>query len=413
MARTLVYFSSCAIHPDGKNDPFMKMEQPWLVAHFHRVYMAAYQGVDVLTADPDQPHRPRRPLMSGLRGLIRALFSGDVWTEWKHLRKDGVFSLVNALKVLLFAARGQRMALSLKKVLKQCRPEKTTLYSCWMSFDAYAAALLKRAYPQMRFVVRGHAFDIDAERNSVNPYLMKQTIARAADGVYLISEMARQQYMAYMRGQVDESKVHVLAFGSAGDPPDKLLPPPVHTEGVLRIASCAKVIPIKQVDILLEALAAWEGVPVHWTHIGDGEGFDQLKARAEELLDQKENVIFHLLGGMATEQVVATYEQQAFDVFVNTSRKEGVPVSIMEAMRCGIPAIAPRVGGLPELVTEETGWLYEPGEGQAGVLRCLSALTGENLDLACQRRTAAARRWKEKYRNTASLETLLPEGLSR
>src|SRR5690606_19053156 len=45
------------------------------------------------------------------------------------------------------------------------------------------------------------------------------------------------------------------------------------------------------------------------------------------------------------------------DVMINTSESEGVPVSIMEAMYYGIPAIAPSVGGISELVNETNGIL--------------------------------------------------------
>jgi glycosyltransferase involved in cell wall biosynthesis len=289
---------------------------------------------------------------------------------------------------------------------KDWQPADITLYSCWMSFDAYAAALLKREFPEMRFVARGHAFDIDVERNPLNPYLMKQAIADAADSLHPICGMAEEQMMSYLQGRVAEQKVQVLPFGSAGEQPAELMPPPLHTEGVLRIVSCAKVIPIKQVNVLLEALARWEGAPVHWTHIGDGEGLPELRQQAEELLDPKENVIVSWLGNLPADQVLALYENQPFDVIINTSRKEGVPVSIMEAMRCGLPAIAPAVGGLPELVTPDTGWLYDPAEGADGVIRCLALLAAESPEQARNRRLAAAACWQRQYRNTGTLEKL-------
>ncbi len=407
MPRHLIYFSSCAIHPDGSNDPFMTMEQPWLCRHFDSVMMAAGHGADWLGEDTQAKHSPKKPPLCALRSLLRALFSKDLHAEWKRLRADSRFSPVNALRVLMFAVRGQSMYLSVRSLMPgEWLPEHTTLYSCWMSFDAYAATLLQRDFPEMRFVARGHAFDIDVERNPLNPYLMKQAIADAADSLHPICQLAKEQMMSYLQGRVSEEKVQVLPFGSAGESPAALLPPPLHTEGVLRIVSCAKVIPIKQVNVLLEALSRWEGAPVHWTHIGDGEGLPELQQRAEELLDLKENVIVSWLGGLPADQVLALYETSPFDVIVNTSRKEGVPVSIMEAMRCGIPAIAPAVGGLPELVTKETGWLYDPQEGPDGVLRCLELLAAESAHVAESRRHAAAACWQTRYRNAGTLEKL-------
>ena len=46
-----------------------------------------------------------------------------------------------------------------------------------------------------------------------------------------------------------------------------------------------------------------------------------------------------------------------FDLFVNMSLSEGIPVSIMEAISFGIPIIATNVGGNAEIVNDETGVL--------------------------------------------------------
>lgn len=53
----------------------------------------------------------------------------------------------------------------------------------------------------------------------------------------------------------------------------------------------------------------------------------------------------------------------AADAFILTSVSEGIPVTVIEAMAAGVPVVATKVGGLPELVTHSiSGYLTPPGD---------------------------------------------------
>lgn len=65
------------------------------------------------------------------------------------------------------------------------------------------------------------------------------------------------------------------------------------------------------------------------------------------------------------------------DVLVMPSRWEGFGLIATEAMRAGVPVLAARVGGLPEVVADgETGILFEPGD-VAGIVDAVRSLTPE------------------------------------
>jgi teichuronic acid biosynthesis glycosyltransferase TuaC len=90
---------------------------------------------------------------------------------------------------------------------------------------------------------------------------------------------------------------------------------------------------------------------------------------------------------------------RAADVFCLPSYSEGCPNVIVEALACGRPVVATKVGGIIELVSEESGLLIPPGD--AGALRkALDAALAKQWDSARIARTSA-RSW-----DTVAAETL-------
>ncbi len=90
---------------------------------------------------------------------------------------------------------------------------------------------------------------------------------------------------------------------------------------------------------------------------GEGTERDSLSAaiRAQHLEGRVE-----LLGHIAQPEIDALYRQA--DLVVLTSRSEGIPLVLMEAMARGRIVLAPAITGIPELVIPgETGFLYQPG----------------------------------------------------
>jgi colanic acid/amylovoran biosynthesis glycosyltransferase len=77
-----------------------------------------------------------------------------------------------------------------------------------------------------------------------------------------------------------------------------------------------------------------------------------------------------LLGHVPHERQDSLYQRA--DVVVLTSRSEGIPLVLMEAMARGKIVVAPAITGIPELVVEgQTGFLYEPGSVEDFVTRVL------------------------------------------
>jgi glycosyltransferase involved in cell wall biosynthesis len=89
--------------------------------------------------------------------------------------------------------------------------------------------------------------------------------------------------------------------------------------------------------------------------VGDGEERERLAALSIQLGIQK----YVQFVGEVPHEEVQTFMQQA-DVFVLPSLSEGFPNVILEAMACGLPIIASRVGGIPDIITNDiNGYLVE------------------------------------------------------
>lgn len=144
----------------------------------------------------------------------------------------------------------------------------------------------------------------------------------------------------------------------------------------------------KGVDVLLRALALPDAAGVDASLLGEGPAEEESRRLACEL-GIGDRVRFH---GRAPD-AAALY--RAFDVFVLSSRTEGTPISLFEAMEAEVPVVATRVGGVPDVVTEEQAILVEP-EDPGALARAVRAVVGDP-EAARERATRAKERLRERF----------------
>ena len=116
---------------------------------------------------------------------------------------------------------------------------------------------------------------------------------------------------------------------------------------------------------------------------GDGPERDYLEALIQDLCLERE---IRLLGQLKHEELDQQYDNAALVVL--TSRSEGIPLVLMEAMARGKIVLAPSITGIPELVVNgTTGFLYQPGL-QDDFIAKVEMISGANSGLTNVRRTA-------------------------
>lgn len=109
----------------------------------------------------------------------------------------------------------------------------------------------------------------------------------------------------------------------------------------------------KGLDVFLDALANPAAAGVTAAILGEGRDRRKLESRAERLgLSDR----LHWCGLVPDAGRYMT----AFDAFVLSSRTEGTPITLFEAMDAGVPVVATGVGGVPDVLSPEEGIILGP-----------------------------------------------------
>jgi glycosyltransferase involved in cell wall biosynthesis len=197
-----------------------------------------------------------------------------------------------------------------------------------------------------------------------------------------------------VRAGIPRTKVHCVPNGFApgaqiltraaardalGIPADRLV-----------VGWVGRLSPEKGPDVMLDALAKCDP---QWclSMVGEGRNSVRLRERAENL-GITDRVSWH--GAVADAGSLLP----AFDAFVLSSRTEGTPIALLEAMYAGVPIVATRVGGVADIVTPSDAILV-PAESPEAIARALEKIGRERS--AAGIRSAHARETVRRSFNAA------------
>jgi glycosyltransferase involved in cell wall biosynthesis len=172
----------------------------------------------------------------------------------------------------------------------------------------------------------------------------------------------------FMRERGVKAEIHVIPGGlDAGEYAPSVRPP---TRDVVFVG---RLVPIKRLDLLLSAMALVKrDIPgVRLSIVGDGP----LRASLEQMVRETGlagNVVFE---GHRSDVNSILAEAR---VFVLTSDTEGVSLSVMESLACGVPAVVSNVGDLGDIIADgRNGFLVDSRTPEAFAVRIREMLTDE------------------------------------
>jgi glycosyltransferase involved in cell wall biosynthesis len=164
--------------------------------------------------------------------------------------------------------------------------------------------------------------------------------------------------------------------------------------------------PVKNHEFLIRACRQLKTHDVSFLCQIAGDGpqrmFLEALIRDLELRDE-----VHLVGHLSHQELEACYASA--DLVVLTSRSEGIPLVLMEAMAHGKPVLAPAITGIPELVLHENnGFLYRPDSMNDFVARVTTILqSASSLGPLCDAARQHVRKYFDREANLAAFCNLL------
>jgi glycosyltransferase involved in cell wall biosynthesis len=294
-----------------------------------------------------------------------------------------------------------RIALGAREYLRERRAVRgllAELNSDVVHTHGYRADVLhRRALPEAGSMSTVHGFTGGDARNQLYEWLQMRALRRA-NAVVAVSTPILNRLVA---SGVSPSRTVVIRNSVAMD---QKFPTRAEARAVLGIGQGEFVVgwvgrlsAEKGPDVMLAAAESLSGQAVNVSFVGEGPQLEALR-RSVSFSDLRHRVRFH--GSVAD----AGRLLPAFDVVVLSSRTEGTPMVLLEAVAAGVPVVATSVGGIPDIVSEREVLLVKPempSEIAAAVLRFTrEAELGQSLAVAARermRRELAYDSWIRSY----------------
>lgn len=247
------------------------------------------------------------------------------------------------------------------------------VYIYWID---YAVLAIRNSWPDAKIIVRGHGSDIYPFAHSHN-YLPSLEKALASANKILAVSVHGKNFLSEKFPQY-ATKIELSRLGISI--PESVNRPSV--DGKIRIVSNSSIDSNKQVSKILDVMiqiATEIEAEVTWNHFGSGPLWGQLcKLRDSVFL---RNLKINLHGQVSHATIYSHYENEPVDLFINLSKSEGLPISVLEALAHGIPVIAPNVGGINEVVKNPINSLISSNaEVSKIVTECVRLVMRPELD---------------------------------
>jgi glycosyltransferase involved in cell wall biosynthesis len=213
------------------------------------------------------------------------------------------------------------------------------IYSYWFLHWSFIVALLKKRNTSLRAYSKAHMGDLYADMcdHTFSEYKLKNL-----DTLFPISNDGKIHLSNLFPSYAHKIQVSYLGVNHISFNPKKQQGTPYV------IVSCSSMNQQKRIGSFFDILSLIKS-PLVWVHFGGMES--EIKALKSNIDNLPSHIKAVFNGYTPNQKILEYYTNNHVDLFLNLSLSEGIPVTIMEAISFGIPAMATNVCGSPEIVS--------------------------------------------------------------
>jgi N-acetyl sugar amidotransferase len=344
-----------------------------------------------------------------LKGL-KCIFNRLVLDEIRVSKQRGIKISLQFLKVLLnYFSLASKNKKHIQSLIDEYATEFTSFYfySYWCTEATLAASLIKSKRPNLSVVSRMHAFDLYEERHSPNYLPFRGLLIKILNNIVFVSEQGMNYFISkynFLDG-FEEKRCIVGRLGVFKEN-EEIYSPIVFNKKEFVIVSCSSLIPLKRVHLIIEALSEIKNQSIYWVHFGSGTLEKELLTLSKMLLGNS-SVRFDFKGFVLNQEIKNYFANNPVDLFVNTSKYEGLPISMMEAMAFGIPCVGTNVGGVSEIIEDhKNGYLLPVDFLPIDLTNTFNKFFALNEEERKRFQLLAINTWKTKFHGLNNLKTL-------
>jgi glutamine amidotransferase len=369
--------------PFGVCEPYLAAELQILAPRFRKVVLLAYhpgprserplfalppnvETVDV-SAGMSLPNKVKAVLKSGLPHRLGRLLSDLPGPHWLGLKT-----------ALAYEAMASTLQGNVLRVLQErgLDARSGVWYAYWTDHAAYLLALWMRRNWIQASLSRTHGSDMYAERHPLT-YLPHRAFIFSQLSAVAVNSSHGMHYLKTrypnLKGRFWLARLGVVEQ----EPSDVEWALPV------RLASLSAIIPVKNLEWILDTLEDWTGPELEWHHLGrqpESAYTDAILKRGMEVsaANPRVKICFH--GYVPAGAVLNRVRSLKIHAILNSSHYEGVPVSLMEGISLGLPGIAPAVCGVPDVVVDGLNGYLLQLEDKESLNLALTKFSGLNRD---------------------------------